>query len=250
MALETAHLILFGVLFGAFFVEAMLGFGATVIAVTLGAQFMPLERILPVIAPLNLVLSTYLAVRHRRHIRWPMLHKRILPAVGLGVPVGLLLFNLRNAQWLLIAFGAIVMVISGLQLRLALRSSATEQAPLGKAFGLVMLGLGGVVHGLFNTGGPIIVYVLGRELDDKGQFRSTLAALFAVLTVALLVDYAAVGLLTLATAKVSLMATASVLAGLFFGEIAHARVDTKTFKRAVWGLLFVGGAILTARAIT
>lgn len=248
MALETAQLILFGILFGAFFVGTVLGFGTTVLTVTFAAQVMPLEEILPIIAPLNVSLSLYLAIRHRKTILWSHLLTRILPAVGLGVPVGLLLFNLRNAQWLRLGFGVFVTVIAATQLRIALTSASGEGRPLRPGPALGMLGLGGLVHGLYNTGGPLIVYVLGRELEDKSEFRSTIAALFAVLTAALVIDYVAIGLMTVETAKLSGVAVIPVLAGLWLGEIAHARIDTKTFKRALWVLLFAGGLILTVRA--
>lgn len=246
--METAHLILFGIMFGAFFVGTVLGFGTTIITVTFAAQLMPIEQILPIIAPLNVSLSIYLAVRHRKAIRWPHLLKRILPAVGLGVPVGLLLFNLRNAQWLRLGFGVFVTAIAAAQLRNALTSPSGEGSPLSPGPALGMLSLGGLVHGLFNTGGPLIVYVLGRELDDKSEFRSTIAALFVVLTTALVIDYVAIGLVTLETAKITAIAILPVLGGLWLGEIAHNRLDTRTFKRALWVLLFVGGIILTVRA--
>lgn len=244
MSLETAQLILLTILFFAFFVGTVLGFGTTILTVTFSAQLLTLEEILPVIAPLNVALSLYLAIRHRQSIQWPLLLKRLLPAVGLGVPVGLALFNLRDAQWLRLGFGLFVVAIASLQL---FSPAAKSQRPMGKRASLGMLGLGGVMHGLFNTGGPLIVYVLGREIDDKGEFRSTLAALFSVLTLVLIVDYVAVGLVTASTAKLTGIAVVPVLAGLLLGEIAHRKLDAVMFKRAVWGLLLLGGLILTVR---
>jgi uncharacterized membrane protein YfcA len=247
VALETAHLILFGILFAAFFVGTTLGFGTTIITVTFAAQMMTIKEILPIIAPLNVTLSFYLAIRHRRHIQWSRLLRRIAPAVGLGVPVGLLLFNFQEAHWLQLAFGVFVTVIAAMQLRVALTSETGEGAPLGRVPALGFLGLGGVIHGLFNTGGPLIVYVLGREIADKSEFRSTIAALFTVLTTVLIIDYTAIGLVTRHTLAVSAIAVIPVAAGMLVGEYAHARLESRTFKRALWTLLLGGGVILTAR---
>jgi uncharacterized membrane protein YfcA len=248
VSLETAQIILLGILFVAFFVGTVLGFGTTIITMTFAAQMMTIEEILPVIAPLNVTLSFYLAIRHRHAILWSRLLKRILPAVGLGVPVGLVLFNLRNAQWLQLGFGLFVTAIASLQLRVSFTSPSGEGEPLGKVPSLGLLGLGGMMHGLFNTGGPLIVYVLGREIDDKSEFRSTIAAMFTVLTTVLVIDYIAVGLVTRETVKLSALALVPVIGGLYLGEIAHRRLDAKTFKRALWVLLFVGGAALATRA--
>lgn len=239
---------LLGILFAAFFVGTVLGFGTTIITVTFAAQFMTIEEILAVISPLNVSLSLYLAIRHRRAILWSRLLKRILPAVGIGVPIGLLLFNLRNATWLRLVFGIFVFVIAGVQLRNALTSETGDGQPLTRAPALGFLALGGVVHGLFNTGGPLIVYVLGREIDDKSEFRSTIAALFTVLTTVLVIDYIVIGLVTKSSLQQTGIALVPVMAGLWLGEIAHRKIRAKTFKRALWGVLFAGGIILTARA--
>jgi uncharacterized membrane protein YfcA len=108
---------------------------------------------------------------------------------------------------------------------------------------------GGVVHGLFSTGGPNIVYVLGREIEDKGEFRSTIATMFVPMTLALLVDYALVGLFNRGVVIMIGWSLIPVGIGLWLGEWAHARFDNKTFKRALWVLLLVGGIILSARAL-
>jgi hypothetical protein len=51
-----------------FFVEAVAGFGGTVLAVSLGATRWPIATVLAVFLPLNLLLSAYLATRHRRAV--------------------------------------------------------------------------------------------------------------------------------------------------------------------------------------
>jgi hypothetical protein len=241
---EPAHIALIVIVFGAYAVETALGFGSVVLAVTFGAQLLPLEVLLPVLAPLSLASSTYVAVRHRRHTRWRTLLVRVLPLVGLGVPFGLLLFHLRDAGWLRIAFGAFVALIAALELR----GRGEPARPLRPLAAGGMLALGGIVHGLFNTGGPLIVYVLGREIDDKHAFRSTLAALFTPLTVALLVDYALTGLLHGHALRLAALCALPMLAGIAAGEVAHARLDGARFKRAVWALLLAGGLILAVRA--
>ncbi|MCL4234193.1 MAG: hypothetical protein KJ042_06710, partial [Deltaproteobacteria bacterium] len=43
----------------AFTVETIAGFGATVISVSLAANLMPLDELLPIVVPLNVALSAY-----------------------------------------------------------------------------------------------------------------------------------------------------------------------------------------------
>ena len=53
----------------AFAVEATVGFGSTVLVVTVGAQWLPLEELLAAFVPVSLVLSAVLLGRARRVVR-------------------------------------------------------------------------------------------------------------------------------------------------------------------------------------
>lgn len=246
MTLE-AQLVFLVVVLGAYLVGTALGFGTSILCVTFGAQLMPLEVLLPIIAPLNVTLSLYLAVRHRHATEWRYLLRQVVPLVALGVPLGMLLFNLREQGWLRLVFGLFVTVLATLQLRLALRDTGRIEAVHPWLRPLFLFG-GGVVHGLFTTGGPLIVYVMGRELADKSAFRSSIATMFVPMTTALIVDYALLGLFDLHTAKMAALAILPFLLGIVLGELAHHRIDNERFKRAVWALLAVGGVILSVRA--
>ena len=59
-----AQLVFLAVVLGAYFVGTALGFGTSIMCVTFGAQLMPLEVLLPIIAPLNVTLSLYLSLIH------------------------------------------------------------------------------------------------------------------------------------------------------------------------------------------
>lgn len=242
-----AQLVFLVVVLGAYFVGTALGFGSSIICVTFGAQLMPLDILLPIIAPLNIALSCYLAARHRHATQWSYLGRRVVPLVALGVPIGMLLFGLREHGWLKLAFGLFVTVLAALQLRLAIRGGAVMSRVHPWLRPLFLVG-GGVVHGLFTTGGPLIVYVMGRELEDKGAFRSSIATMFVPMTTAIIVYYALTGLFELHTLKMIGLAAIPYFAGMWLGEQAHHRIDNQRFKKAVWALLMLGGIMLSLRA--
>ena len=114
---------------------------------------------------------------------------------------------------------------------------------------IALLAAGGLAHGLFGTGGPMIVYVVRRRLPDKRAFRSTLAVLWLVLNAALLASFASQGLY----ASRSTLEAGGVLAiafvpGLAIGERVHRKLAPARFERAVWLLLLVAGAALALRS--
>ncbi len=240
--LDPGLLVILGVIaLAAFATEGAIGFGGTVLAASIGAQFVPLELLLPAFVPLNMVMSSWLLARGFRSIAWRMLAVEVAPMVGLGAAVGLALFHLPAKQLFAFGFGVFVVGLAILQLA---RPGGRE---LPKPLQWLLLGLGGVVHGLFGTGGPMIVYVVRRRLADKLAFRSTLAVLWLVLNIALLVNYASAGLYTRTTAKAAAVIALVIVPGLYIGERVHHRLDAGRFERVVWLVLLAAGLVLAIR---
>jgi uncharacterized membrane protein YfcA len=226
-----------------FGIEAALGFGSTVLAVTLAAPFLPLELLLPTLVGLNLLVSSYITLRHRDGIDWRLLLTRILPLAALGMPVGMFLFALVGGPGLKLGFGAFVCALAARELYRQ-RLPESTPAPLGNATSAGLLLLGGLVHGLYASGGPMIVYVVSRLLDDKRRFRSTLSMLWLLLNAVLTVGYALRGLLGREILLGQAMLLPSLCLGIVGGEWLHHRVNERIFRRLVYGLLLCGGAVL------
>lgn len=243
MDLITQSLLL-SILLGAFFVEATIGFGATVIAVALGAMLVPIESVLTVIVPLNIVLSTYLVTRHRRAVNLRLLLRGILPAMALGLPLGLAILRAGSDDTLKIMFGAFVVVLSTLELARLVRARESAGRPLAAAPRHALLLAGGVIHGIYATGGPMAVYVAGRQIDDKRTFRSTLSALWLLLNLVLLVSYLAAGLYGPENTVLCLAGLPVLLLALVLGEWAHGRVPQRQFQMCVFILLMGAGGFL------
>jgi uncharacterized membrane protein YfcA len=241
------------IVLAALVVEASLGFGATVIAVALGAFFYPIDVLLPAYVPVNMLLSAYLVVRHRDGVDRRILLRRIVPFMAIGLPAGLLLFRYSTGPHLKVLFGVFVVVLSALELwRLlhAAPAAAGEAAPatrpLATAPAAVLLLLGGVIHGAFGTGGPMAVYVAGRQLTDKRVFRSTLSALWLLLNGVLLASFAIKGRLDATSFGRSAILLVPLGLGIFLGEQVHRRVPEQAFRRGVHVMLLLAGLALAA----
>lgn len=226
-------------------VEAAAGFGATVVTVTFAAQLMPVDDVLATFLPVNLLLAAWMVVRYRAMIELGLLTRRVLPLMGVGMAAGIVLSDVLGDLWLKAAFGVFVVVLAAAELRRT--DSTTPVSPL--AGGGAMVGAG-IVHGLFACGGPMLVWVLGREIPDKGRFRATLAAVWLTLGVALLVRYAAAGTLNGETLRASVWLLPAFGIGLWLGERVHRQVPEATFRVWVYRLLLFAGLSLTARTLT
>ena len=235
VALSVIALVAFGT-------EGAIGFGGTVIAASVGAQLIPLDELLPAFVPLNLVLSAWLAATGLRAVQWRLLAFEIAPAVVVGAAVGLALFHLPAKGILSLAFGVFVAALA------MLRLLRPVDRPLARVWRAIMLVLGGVAHGLFGTGGPMIVYVTRRRLEDKRAFRATLAVLWLSLNLALLVNFLALDLYERRTLDLGIAISIAIIPGLWLGERIHRALEPERFERVVWWLLFAAGLALAIRA--
>jgi len=230
------------IVLGAYTTTSVLGFGANVLTVALAAHLFPIRILLPAIVPASLMISLFIAVRYRARIRWRLLARLILPFTLLGFPFGLVLFYHGGGGLLKALFGAVVIVLSAAELVRLLKARVRPLHPLAAR---VLLVAGGFVQGLFASGGPVIVYVVGREVEEKGEFRATLSILWILLNFALVTSYAVEGELN----TMALWTLPPMVLGLLLGEWLHHEIDQSIFRIAVYLLLLVSGLLLFARSV-
>jgi len=245
--LGLATLPVVGFVLLAFTIEAALGFGATIVTVTLAALVAPVEVVLPAFVPLNILLSLRLVWKYQDQVRWELLLRRVLPLMALGMPLGILAFAELDPQLLVRVFGGFVVALALLEVLLHPAPEPPPGGGLGGPFPVVLLVLGGVVHGAFGTGGPMVVYVTGRLLTDKGAFRATLSALWLVLNTILVGSHLLGGRWNTDTLMLSATFVPALFLGLVLGQWLHNRIPAERFRRVVFGALTLAGVVLLVR---
>lgn len=225
----------------AYTVEAVTGFGSIVIALSLGALVLPIPELLPVLVPLNIFQSGYLTFRYRDRIHLPTLVKLILPLMAAGTAIGYLLRPALEGAALKTLFGLLVLWFAGRELwRMRRGAESARHGPLVTR-GLMLAA--GVTHGLFASGGPLLVYGLAGTALDKARLRATLIAVWLSLNGMLTVIFLADGSLVPSLPRIASYLPV-VLAGLIAGEWLHRRIDERRFRQLVFALLAITGALL------
>ena len=280
MGIES--LILAAIIFISYTTQAITGFGAVVIAVTLGAQFIPIEELVPVLIPMSMTLTSYLTLRYRRHIDLALLLKLILPVMGAGMALGLLGFDYLKGAALVMIFGSMVVLLSLRELwSLFFASEFTPETALPRApqgatvpvndferendiyiddnieeeilkdsrrFSTPAWVFGaGIFHGIYGSGGPMLVYALGKLGLDKARFRATLAAVWLTLNAFMTVAIIYLGRLNLERAEKILYLLPALPLGVVLGEYLHHRISERNFRIVTFLLLLFAGAALLIR---
>lgn len=238
--MDWPFLIVAVIVFFAFFTQAATGFGAGVISLTLSALLFPIDVLLTWIVPLIALICSYLLIRHHDHIDWKLLLRVILPCMGGGMLVGQYFFYSLDGDLLKPILGVVVI---GLALRELLRNADKQsRTPL-----LPWALAGGVIHGMFASGGPLLVYGLNAQPLDKAAFRSTLVVVWLVLALVLIASYIVSGKLTTAALPNIGILAAILPFSIIAGEKAHNHVPEATFKKAINVILIFCGVALLVR---
>lgn len=230
----------------AYTTQAMTGFGSVIIAVTLGSHLYPIERLLPVLVPLDVMLNSYIVSRYRREVDRTILFRKIVPLMGLGLLAGVVAFQFVQGTLLKRSFGLLVTILCVRELIRYARGTEGAAALSRGAYTAWILAAG-VIQGLFASGGPPVVYAVSGFRLPKTRFRSTLASLWLLTNSVLTTSYVATGRFTLDSLKLVAWLFPLVVLGLIVGERLHGLVDERRFRILVYLLLLVAGLSTVVR---
>ncbi len=229
-------------------VETTTGFGSTVIALSLGIALFPLKKLVVLLVIIALGQSSWLVARGWKDIQWRILLGKIFPFTGLGLPLGMFFFKHFGGEELKIFLGIFIIMVSALELY-RLLGKKKQIKPLSTIKGILVLFAGGFVHGMFATGGPMVVYFASREIQQKAEFRPTISMLWLSLNIILMSSFILshrVGSWHLKSAGILFFA---LLLGIILGEIIHKKISEYAFKVAVQFLLFLTGIFILLNVI-
>jgi uncharacterized membrane protein YfcA len=230
------------IFFAAHVVSAATGFGSGVLGLPLLTLVVGLEPAKQSLLVLGILLYAYMSIRWRRHIDRRQL-LIIMAVTSVGLVIGMLAaarLNPRISTALLAAF----VILVGLRELFGVASDVRAPRWLRQ----LMLLLGGVVHGAFTTGGPVLIVYCHHALPDKSAFRATLAAMWFLLGIGLAVGWTLGDLWQPSTVRLSLLGLPFMIAGLLVGEFLHHRIDQKHFRSAVNLALIAIGIVLALAA--
>ncbi len=230
----------------AYTAEAMSGFGSIVIALSLGALFFPIDFLLPLLVPLNICMTGYMAWRHRAHIDRTLLGQLVLPFMLAGLIVGTLLQPHLGGEVTKLLFALLITWFAAREL-LRMRGTLRPPAhPTWLSRGIITGA--GVTHGLFASGGPLLVYGLAGTDVDKSRLRATLIVVWFTLNSLLTTLFLVQG--RLQPVLLPLLAYLPLIPlGIWAGEKLHHRVDENGFRRVVYWLLVGAGGCLVVSGV-
>lgn len=220
------------------------GFGANLVALPMLAHVMSLHFAVPMLLLLDLAAATWMGARNRSLIDRRELG-RLVPALLVGMGLGLVVLQHAAERWLLLLLGVFVGAFALWSL-----FGKADPRPVAPHWAWPAGLVGGVFSSLFGTGGPLYTLYLARRIADTARLRATIAAVILGSALVRLVLFAGSGFL----AQPGLLPLAVILlpcalVGYAIGSRLHAKLPQAQVRRAIWGLMLASAVSLLVRGL-
>ncbi len=225
------------IVFSAFLVLGLTGFGSGVIMMSLLLLFLDIKLVVPSLSVLNIVIYSLLVLRSRRSIR-----KGLIPAVLLGALIGATFGTYVLATYesplLKRIFGLFVILFA---LNMLFDSGKRKNLRLSNPVGFLAGAIGGLISAVFGMGGPPVVIYFAHRIRKKEALRATLLFYFLLVTLWKTPTYLYAGLIDLNVIKFSAFLLPSSVIGIILGSKIHVSISETTFRSAVVAVLLATG---------
>jgi uncharacterized membrane protein YfcA len=234
------------IIFCAYFIFGVAGFGTSLVAVPLLVQIYPLTTVVPMMVLMDICASLYLGRKSssevdKKELLW------LFPFSLVGMVIGITLLINAPSEPLLIVLG----IFAGANgLRVLMKKKVELRTPISKWWAMPFGFFGGIFTALFATGGAIYASYLEMRMRDPRMLRATMTFAILILTgmrfVFMLVSELLLHLDIVALAICMLL---PMFFGLWVGTKVHSKLSSSNILRIYGGILLFSGSMLLLKEI-
>lgn len=226
-SLDSAVIVVAGIVFVAAFVNGALGYGFSSLTVPVALVFYTNRILNPAVVVIEVVINIYVLLMNLSGVS--AVWRRALPIlIGLlpGIGLGALVLTSVQPGWVKFSTYTIILPLILLQAagwRRPIQSTWLSGVPFGTALG--------VLYSVTTISGPPLAILFNNQGLVKSEFRAGLALVRVVESSVTAIVYYQLGLFIAESANVLLKFVPSVVVGIPLGTYLIRRLDADTFRR-------------------
>ena len=216
-----------------YFIESVFGFGGSILSVALVGSVVDIKQAILIVtyasicASLCILVSDYKSFSLRHLLR---IYAFALP----GLLIGTFLMMVLNSTVLLKIFAVLLIAY-------VLYSFLNPTLKLPYWLSRLLLFCGGLIQGIYATGGPFVLMAYGQEFKCKSTLRAVMAGFFLFGNIIRLIQMQVMGKLDMAVFVNFWWLIIPITAGVFGGFFVHLKISDKLFKNGILVLLLIAG---------
>lgn len=230
-------LILIG--FGSSFIQRVCGFGISIFAMLFLPYFNPMQSAVSIASLLSCITPTYNTLKYRKEIPYKTVFPLLLSA--LVVITIAVYFSTKIASHVFTVLLGVVLILLSIYF-LAFDAKIRFTATPWK--GVVAGAIGGVLGGLFSTGGPPAVLYMTHAENDNLKYFAGIQFHFCVTSIYSVIMRAINRLITLQTLTYVAVAVVGCFAGDFVGKLVFNKLDEKKLKKVIYIGMLLSGCLM------
>lgn len=215
--------------------ESIFGFGGTILFLSLGGQIIDFKTLIFISIYTNLCTNLLILASDYKSFSWPHL-RRIFIWVLPGVMIGTMLLNFLPEFSLLKIFAVLLLIY-------ALQGLFFPQVNLPEFLRSGFKALGGIVQGIYGTGGPFILMGFKDFFANKSQLRATMAVLFALSNLWRITQASLTGAPLIATITPYIWLVAPLAFAVWLGHRVHINMNETTYRKGILVLILLAGLV-------
>ena len=222
------------IVFGASFLQGVIGFGFALIVVPLGLSLLGKTTIVTSVLIIGITLNLLLILKNKERIDKKMMGFLII-ASFIGMIIGVELFKIVPSNILQLFAGLLVIVYS--------IYSAFFKITLPKSNKLTFIAglLSGILNSSTGLSGPPIVMLLANQQTNKMVFKKSLSVFFLFMNITTLILYLFNNYLTSQGLTVGLIAVPIVLLAGYLGNKLSGVINMKAFNTITLLIILITG---------
>ena len=217
------------VLFIANIIQAITGFAGTVLAMPASMFLLGIDDAKVVLNVMALISGLLIAISSYKSINKKELLK-ICTIMIIGMCIGIQLCKVISSEWLLIVYGIIIIAVAGKNLLI----HKEHHLP-----GILLL-----IHGMFVSGGALLVVYATQTFKDKDEFRATIAPVWVVLNSFLITSQIHSHQFNINNIRLILISIVPLMIATWIGKRLAQKVSQKLFLTITYILLMISGISL------
>lgn len=229
-----------------YFIEGIVGFGSTILAIPIVTIFTPFRVSVPVMTNMGVAAPAFMVIRDHRYICRREFIK-IFRVMILGLPIGMLSFSLLPERLLKVLLGILMAAVAIKNIYTHFSANSSSEPHIStrrKYLYYIMVFFGGIVQGAFSCGGPFVVIYASKFILDKTEFRATLQALWLSMNIMVLIKNIALGFINTQVITITVMSIPLIYLSLFLSNMVHKKIGGRQFSLFVNLVLLLSGVLM------
>lgn len=229
----TITILLSITIFATHFIGALTGFGCTVLALPFTISLIGIELGKPVLTVLGLIQCLVVALDQFKNINWIEV-KKVVFYVAIGMPIGLICYKFLPKEILLTILSIFMLIVSvkGILELKGYKFKSPKNIVLN-----FLLFSGGIIHGAFVAGGPLLMIYSTEKIKNKDTFRATMCIIWVILNTFLILDGALSSVYTSTVIMYILISLPALFIGIWVANKLTCKVNQRMFNYIIYIVL-------------